>query len=200
MKLYKIKVLYSKVKMKKFHTDTVYVMVDENISKADVNEAIINAVSAALPPDMVLLQIDRERIKDTIEIKMNRVIPKTEKHDRVRLGEDGDDKEPDYIGYGGNKEDKPKLVSPLYWSELSLVDKEAIIKYNKELVYYGDEVFEVDGKRFVEGAYVRSGNYIRKITNVLYEDGKLNKEQFWDDSQESGHGRAKCDYSNYTMI
>lgn len=79
MKLYKIKVLYSKVKMKKFHSDEVYVMVDENISKSDVNEAIITAVEAALPPDMVLLQIDRERIKNTIEIKLNNV----GEHDRV---------------------------------------------------------------------------------------------------------------------
>jgi hypothetical protein len=89
MKLYKLKVLYSKVKMKKFHTDTVYVMVDPNIERTNVNEAIINAVSDALPPDMVLLQIDKERIKDTIEIKMDRVIPNKEQREAfVKKGED----------------------------------------------------------------------------------------------------------------
>jgi hypothetical protein len=75
MKLYKLKVLYSKVKMKKFHTDTVYVMVGDNIEKADVDEAIMMAVNGFIPSDMVLLQIDKERIKNTIEIMEHRVIP-----------------------------------------------------------------------------------------------------------------------------
>jgi hypothetical protein len=75
MKLYKLKVLYSKVKMKKFHTDTVYVMVGDNIEKADVDEAIMMAVNGFIPSDMVLLQIDKERIKNTIEIMEHGVIP-----------------------------------------------------------------------------------------------------------------------------
>ena len=75
MKLYKVKVLYSKIKMKRFHTDTVYVMVAEDISKSDVNEAIMMAASGFIPSDMVLLQIDKERIKDTIEIMEHRVMP-----------------------------------------------------------------------------------------------------------------------------
>jgi len=184
MKLYKIKVLYSKVKMKKFHTDTVYVMVDPNIERTNVNEAIINAVTDALPPDMVLLQIDRERIKDTIEIKMDRVIPNKEQREAfVKTEED---------------EVKP----PLYWSELSNAEKEAIIKHNKEVIENEDNDFvEINHKRFVEGAYVRCGNYIRKITKVVYNAyGVLDLTVFWDDGKVSGHGEANCSYKHYTMI
>ena len=185
MKLYRVKVLYSKVKMKKFHTNTVYVMVDEDIQPTNVNEAIITAANEFIPNDMVLIQIDRERIKDTIEIKMDRVIPNKEQREALIRGED-------------NARDK----EPMYWSELSDNEKGEIIRHNKELIKNEDNDFvEINHKRFVEGAYVRGGNYIRKITKVVYNAyGVLDLTVFWDDGIESGHGEANCSYSHYTMI